>query len=485
VKLILQYFFLTIMSTVTIIPQNQFVITRDSKFMLNGKGLKFFGFNAYYLQTNAADSSKRYIVDDVFSFAKNSGFKVIRTWAFNNNSDSVYPGVISSKPHEVLGQGLAGLDYVVAKAKEYDLLLILTLANNFPDYGGIEQYIRWANQYLAQPSSQTFSHNHFFTDDSITSWYKYYVNSILNRINTFNGILYKDDPTIFSFELINEASNSGFSSSHVKNWYEQASAFFRGIDTNHLLTTGEIGFDVDASRYSNLDFFYNGSDFLFNGSKGTSFTVNSALSKIDYTSIHSYPEAWNMNAKAGITWIKDHKEISEEINKPLLLGEFGVKTNRIEVYNDWLQEIKNTKSKSAIVWHYVHKDVTNNDGYGFNEFNSPELVNLFKDFIRDITEDTSALFTEIPNEAELYQNFPNPFNPVTTIRYSLPKDDFISINLYNSLGELVQEIETGYKTRGEHELTLSFNNSRLSSGIFIYTLKTSDKTLSKKLILLK
>ena len=230
---------------------------------------------------------------------------------------------------------------------------------------------------------------------------------------------------------------------HVKNWYEKTSDYFKSIDTNHLLTTGEIGYDVDAAPYSNLDFFYNGSTFLFNGSKGTSFAVNSALPKIDYTSIHMYPESWGMNAKAGITWIKDHTAISEELNKPIILGEFGVKQNKISVYEDWLSEVKRTKSKSAMVWHYVHNDVINNDGYGFNEFNSPELVNLFKDFIRDIAADTLEQLAQIPNQVELYQNFPNPFNPVTTIRYSLPKDDFISVELYNSLGELVEELEKG------------------------------------------
>ncbi len=482
------------MSAVTIIPQNKFVTVRNAKFMLNGKDLKFLGINAYYLQTEAADSGRRYIVDDVFAFAQNSGIKVIRTWAFNNSSDSVYPGVISSKPNELLEQGLTGLDYVVAKAKEYDLLLILCLANNEPDYGGIQQYIKWANQYLSS-DSRPFAHNHFFTEDLIITWYKFYLFNLLNRINTFTGISYKDDPTIFSFELINEASNSGFYYGHVNNWYEKTSEYFKSIDTNHLLTTGEIGFDVDLARYSNLDFFYNGSEFLFNGSKGTSFAVNSALPKIDYASIHSYPEAWNMNAKAGTTWIKDHKVICEELNKPLLLGEFGVKANKIPVYEDWLREIKNTKSKSAIVWHYVHEDVINNDGYGFNEINSPELINFFRNFIKDIEIDSWAQYVEIPNQVELYQNFPNPFsakggsasggNPVTTIRYSLPKDDFIAMELYNSLGELIEEIEKGFKQRGEHELTLSFNNSFLSSGIYIYTLKTSEKILSKKLILVK
>jgi mannan endo-1,4-beta-mannosidase len=471
------------MTAITILPQNPFVIIRDSKFNHKGKDLRFFGINAYYLQMEASDSVRRYVVDDVFQFAKNSGIKVIRTWAFNN-SDSVYPGVISSRPNEIREQGLIGLDYVIAKAKEYDLLLILCLANNEPDLGGIRQYIQWANQYLTL-TSQQFSHNHFFTEDSIIGWYKFHLNSILNRTNTFSGILYRDDPTIFSFELINEASNPGFSYILVRNWYEKVSEYFRNLDTNHLLTTGEIGYDVDKANYSELDFFYNSADFLFNGSKGTSFIVNSALPQIDYTSIHSYPEAWRMDVKAGINWIKDHDEISEELNKPFLLGEFGVKNNKITAYEDWLKEIRNTKSKSAIVWHYVHKDVTNNDGYGFNEQNSPELVNLFKDFIKDVTEDTSIQLAQIPDEVELYQNFPNPFNPTTTIRYSLPKDDYVTIELYSNLGELVQEIEKDYKHRGEHELTLSFNSNILSSGIYIYTLKTSDKILSKKLVLLK
>lgn len=470
------------MTAVTIIPQSQFVTTHDSKFYRDGKVFRFFGFNAYYLQNEASDSRRKYIVDDVFSFAKNSGFKVIRTWAFNN-SDSVYPGVIFSKPYELREQGLIGLDYVVARAKEYDLLLILSLANNSPDYGGIHQYIKWANQFLGSSNSQLFTHNHFFSDDSIQAWYKHHISTILNRVNSFTGLAYKEDPNIFSFELMNEASNSGFSYIYLKNWYEKILEFFRSIDTNHLVTTGEIGFDVDASRYSNIDFFYNGSNFLFNGSKGTSFLVNSALPLIDYTSIHSYPESWNMSAKSGITWIKDHVEISEELNKPLILGEFGVKQNKISVYKDWLDEIKKNKSKSALVWHYLHNDVINNDEYGFNEFNSPELIDLFKDFMKEI-EDTLKLAV-IPDFVMLYQNFPNPFNPVTTIRYALPKDDFVKIELYNALGEKVQELEKGFKQRGEHSLTLSFNTSLLSSGTYIYTLRTSDSFLSKKLILLK
>lgn len=282
--------------------------------------------------------------------------------------------------------------------------------------------------------------------------------------------MYKDDPTIFSFELINEASNSRGSYIHIKNWYEKVSKYFRSIDTNHLLTTGEIGYDVSKTKYSEIDFFYSNADFLFNGSKGTSFAVNSALPKIDYTSIHAYPESWNMDAKAGITWINDHTKISEKLNKPLVLGEFGVKKNKLAVYEDWLNEISKNKSIVLIVWQYLHNDVINNDSYRFNESNSPELVHLFKDYCKDIYEDMPELNSQIRNEVELAQNFPNPFKHITTIRYWFPKADFVTIEAYNSMGELVQEIEKGYREQGEHELTLSFDNGILSSGIYIYTL---------------
>ncbi|NWF90431.1 MAG: T9SS type A sorting domain-containing protein [Ignavibacteriaceae bacterium] len=471
------------MPLIKIIPQNPFITARESKFIKNGSQFSFLGINAYYLQHEAASPDRRYIIDEVFAFAQNIGIKVIRTWAFNN-SEIINPSVISSKPDEYREEGLISLDYVVAKAKEYDLLVILCLANNEPDYGGINQYVAWANKYLAS-ANQKFEHNHFFTNESIITWYYLHLYTLLNRKNTFTGVAYKDDPAIFSFELINEASNPGFSFDNIYLWYDKVSNYFRSIDSNHMLATGEIGYDIDNVEYSDIKSFYNNANFLFNGSKGTSFKVNSMLPQISYTSIHSYPESWNMNYKSGITWIRDHSNISENLSKPMLLGEFGVKNNKVEVYKEWLQEIKKTKCQSAIVWHYVHKDILNMDGYGFNEFNSPGLIEMLTDFIKDLNKSISKISALNPEQAELNQNYPNPVIERTTITYSLPKDDFVSIVLYNSFGELVQEIDKGYKQKGNHEITISLNAELLPSGIYIYTLKTSDKILSKKMVFLK
>ncbi len=126
----------------------------------------------------------------------------------------------------------------------------------------------------------------------------------------------------------------------------------------------------------------------------------------------------------------------------------------------------------------------NTDGYGFNEFNLPELVEIFQNYIEEINSDTANSIS-VPENVVLYQNFPNPFNPVTTIKFALPINDYVSFEIYTSLGELVGEVDKGYKEKGEHEVILSFENFLLSSGVYFYTLRTSSHIITKKIILLK
>jgi hypothetical protein len=89
---------------------------------------------------------------------------------------------------------------------------------------------------------------------------------------------------------------------------------------------------------------------------------------------------------------------------------------------------------------------------------------------------------------EVYQNYPNPFNPSTTIKYSIPQDAFVSIKIFNVLGEKITELENKEMKTGIHETI--FNASSFSSGFYFYIVeaKGSDGTKyfdSKKMILLK
>ena len=82
------------------------------------------------------------------------------------------------------------------------------------------------------------------------------------------------------------------------------------------------------------------------------------------------------------------------------------------------------------------------------------------------------------------QNFPNPFNPTTTIPYSLDKQADISLDLYDITGKLVRNLEKGVKHQGSY--TENLNASNLPSGQYILNLRTEDGwSESKKILLTK
>jgi tetratricopeptide (TPR) repeat protein len=89
----------------------------------------------------------------------------------------------------------------------------------------------------------------------------------------------------------------------------------------------------------------------------------------------------------------------------------------------------------------------------------------------------------IPKEYELFNNYPNPFNPTTTIRYGLPKDGFVTLKVYDILGREVATLVNEYEAAGSYIVT--FNAGNLASGIYIYQLKSGGFVANKKLILMK
>ena len=89
----------------------------------------------------------------------------------------------------------------------------------------------------------------------------------------------------------------------------------------------------------------------------------------------------------------------------------------------------------------------------------------------------------IISEFSLSQNHPNPFNPVTTISYSLPFSGDVSLIIYNILGEEIAQLVDGFQQAGEYNIT--WNATNISSGIYFYRLNSGDFTETKKMILLR
>lgn len=106
-----------------------------------------------------------------------------------------------------------------------------------------------------------------------------------------------------------------------------------------------------------------------------------------------------------------------------------------------------------------------------------------------IDGDTIGIITSVNEQInplssfELFQNFPNPFNPATTIKYSITEPQKVKLIVYSLLGEKIKVLVDEHKSTGMHSVI--FDAGNLSSGIYIYTLIAGNKTSSKKLILLK
>lgn len=92
----------------------------------------------------------------------------------------------------------------------------------------------------------------------------------------------------------------------------------------------------------------------------------------------------------------------------------------------------------------------------------------------------------VPKSFTLHQNFPNPFNPSTTIKYSVSMDNLVSIKVFNTLGSEVATLVNKFHEAGDYAVSFSPSEiSGLSSGVYFYILSTGGKSLSRKMIFLK
>jgi peptidoglycan/xylan/chitin deacetylase (PgdA/CDA1 family) len=86
---------------------------------------------------------------------------------------------------------------------------------------------------------------------------------------------------------------------------------------------------------------------------------------------------------------------------------------------------------------------------------------------------------------ELYQNYPNPFNPSTNIRYSVNSSQFVSLKVYDVLGNEIASLVDEYKSAGMYNVQFTMHNTQLSSGFYFYQLKAGDYFETKKMTYLK
>lgn len=125
------------------------------------------------------------------------------------------------------------------------------------------------------------------------------------------------------------------------------------------------------------------------------------------------------------------------------------------------------------IWLLIYRDVPNDNGaFIMSEFTIEGKVGVLEE-----------MNTLHPSAFYLSQNFPNPFNLVTTIEFSVPRSEFVTLRVFNMLGGKVATLVEKEVFSGSH--TIAWNASGFASGLYFYRLEASSTILTKKLLLMK
>ncbi|KAL9227852.1 hypothetical protein vseg_003496 [Gypsophila vaccaria] len=357
---------------------------KGNQFMVNGIPFYFNGFNTYWLMVFAADQSTRGKVTDVFQQASSVGLTVCRTWAFNDaqwRALQISPSVYDEHVFQAL-------DFVVSEAKRNKIRLILSLVNNWSDYGGKQQYVKWGKDAGLNVSSE----DDFFTDSTLKTYYKNHVKTVLNRVNTYTNVTYKDDPTIFAWELMNEPRCTSDPTGYkLQGWIQEMAAYVKSIDPNHLLEIGLEGF-YGPSTPDRAQFNPNS----YSTQVGTDFVRNHQTFGIDFASVHTYADSWlsqtisNAHLEFYKSWLQSHiDDADNRLGMPVVFSEFGVSSNdpgynssfRDETFRLVYQSIVDSAKKGgsgagSLMWQLCPDTDNMNDGYAVVLSKSPTISDI-------------------------------------------------------------------------------------------------------------
>jgi mannan endo-1,4-beta-mannosidase len=332
---------------------SSFVRVRNQNFEVAGKPFRFGGSNCYYLHQQS-----HYMIDSVLDDAVAMSLAVIRAWAFADGPATTTP--LQPRPFVYDEAAFDSLDYAVWKAGQLGLRLVLPLVNNWPDYGGMQQYVQW---FLGLPDDSygdAVNHDRFYTDVQIRKCYRAYARHVITRRNRYTGLRYCDDPTIMTFELANEPRNrSDKSGAAVLGWVREMSAWIKQLAPRQLVAVGDEGFYGDATN----------GDYPYSDYEGDRWLQFLGLPTVDYGTFHLYPQGWGevSASKAGAdpvdwgrTWITQHFADARTVGKPAVLEEFGLaidatkdipdEATRVDGYREWTDVVERATGAGDQFW---------------------------------------------------------------------------------------------------------------------------------------
>ncbi len=318
---------------------DEFVRVRDGKFELRGRPYFYVGANMWfgcYVADAALPGGRARLVRELDRLKK-IGCTNLRLLAGSETSPlaGAMPRGITKSPHDYDEVLLRGLDFCLAEMAKRDMKAVLFLSNYWQWSGSFAQYVRWiTGENIPDPDRPVMAKGDwhafmqfsakFYQTAAAIELYRDYVSQLIRRKNSVNGKIYRDDPTIMTWELANEPRPCADDSTATKDvpifcdWVDATAKFIHAQDENHLVCTGSEGV------WGCLQ-------------KPEVFIAAHRTPAIDYVTVHMWLKNWSWikTVELGADFetaagkARDHVEMHNQIatdvlKKPLVLEEFGL-----------------------------------------------------------------------------------------------------------------------------------------------------------------
>ncbi len=303
-----------------------FVSVRDGKFMLHGQPYYFAGANFWQgmnLGVNGGNGNRAILTQELDRLQQ-LGVTNLRVMASSEGPNSephrMVPALMTSPG--VYDQGvLDGLDFLLAEMGRRGMRAVMVLNNFWYWSGGMAQYVSWHDHtpipYPGDYNTYMTYTTRFYYCQECQAWYRDHIRTLIGHVNPYTGLQYRDDPAIFSWELVNEPRR------YPTDWIYETAAYIKSLDPNHMVTTGSEG----APPGESID-----------------FTATHSSPDIDYATLHIWPQNWgwydprnpvSFTRAEGLAhlYLANLAQEAAAMNKPLVLEEFGLARDWDPIHN--------------------------------------------------------------------------------------------------------------------------------------------------------
>lgn len=309
-------------------PETSVFVTAENRDLYRN-GLKFrsIGVNRYnllsYKPNHCANSFSNDEIDSMFSDFHELGITSVRFWMFQSFTAG--------------GENLSRFNYILEKAKEYDLLLIPVFENHWADCteGDVKSDSWYRSEYRQPYGNYPLS-------------LKDYIGKIVP--------LFKNNPNILAWQIINEAENTD--NDVLYEFAKDVSAYIKELDPIHLVSFGTTGTKISPEKYRSIH----------------------GIETIDILEFHDYDDIYNEIPDQLALRFED----SEALNKPLIVGESGIHNSisgRSDLISAKMNEFFKKGGAAYLLWSYGEPHMVD-DGHNFDR--SDPIAEVIKSTVKSL-----------------------------------------------------------------------------------------------------